>query len=69
MFSLGVPEIVVLGGWLAMFIACALRESGDRRIVWMLGIVFVPLLGALVYFVVRFVPQLVASRPGTGVRS
>lgn len=69
MFGLGVPEVLVLGVWLAMFVACALRESGDRRVAWMIAIVFVPFLGAVAYFLVRFVPQLAASRPSSGVRS
>lgn len=68
--ALGLSEILLVGTWFVVWfsalIACASTESGDRRVAWMIAVVFVPVLGAVAYLVVRVVPRLAASgsRPG-----
>lgn len=67
MFSLGVVELALLGMWVALLVVCAIREAGDRRVAWMIAIIFIPFLGAAAYFFVRLVPQLAGqqAKPGT----
>jgi hypothetical protein len=57
---MGLPEFVFLPAmaigfafWLWMLIDCASNESRENRVVWVLVIVFVNLLGAIAYYIVR----------------
>lgn len=71
--ALGLSEILLVGTWfvtwVSAFIACALTETGDRRVAWMIAVVFVPVLGSVAYLLVRVVPRLAASRSSSGVHS
>jgi hypothetical protein len=46
-------ELLGLLFWIWVIYECALRERGLERVLWLLLVVFVPDIGALVYFLVR----------------
>lgn len=51
-------QLLVLGGWLlpSIFALFALRRShltGVTQVLWALGIIAIPVLGALAYFIVK----------------
>jgi len=60
MFGLGIPELlllVLMGFWIWMIIDCATKEKGNDRIVWVIIVVFTNVLGAAIYFFVRYLPR------------
>jgi len=55
--ALGVPlALALLGFWIWMLVDCLTHESkkGNDRLVWALVIVFTKLLGALLYYFLRY---------------
>ena len=52
---LGVRGLELLGllFWIWMIFECAQRERGPERVLWLLLVVFVPDIGALIYFLFR----------------
>ena len=52
---LGVRGLEVLGllFWIWIIYECALRERGVERVLWLILVVFVPDIGALIYFLFR----------------
>jgi hypothetical protein len=47
-FALGAAYFIL---WLAALINCATRKSSEDKVAWVLIIIFVPLFGAIFYFV------------------
>ena len=49
-------EIIGLLFWIWMIYACATRErNSTEKILWLLLVIFAPVIGSLVYFFVRVV--------------
>jgi hypothetical protein len=59
--SIGIPEILfVLASifWIWMLIAAVMREPNTtEKIVWVIIIVFTHVIGAAIYFFVRYLPK------------
>lgn len=58
MFQLGpvnsLVGLAVFAFWAWMLVDCLLREpAGMEKLVWILVIIFLPLIGAVLYFVIR----------------
>ena len=52
----GALEILGLLFWLWMIYECATREpNSSEKILWLLLVVFAPVIGSLIYFLVRVV--------------
>jgi len=54
--SAGGMEMIGLLFWIWMIYECATRErNSSEKILWLLLVVFAPVLGSLIYFLVRVV--------------
>ncbi len=52
----GALEILGLLFWLWMIYECAMRErNSTEKILWLLLVIFAPVIGSLIYFLVRVV--------------
>lgn len=71
--ALGLLEALMVGTlfatWISIIVVCALTETGDRRVAWMIAVIFVPFLGSVAYLAVRLLPRLAAPSSSSGVRS
>ena len=58
LLMLAVP-VALVGFWLWMLIDCATHETAQdsQKVVWVLIVIFVPLLGALLYYLIRKMPR------------
>jgi prolipoprotein diacylglyceryltransferase len=58
--------VVSIAFWIWMIIECATNEpsTGNDKIVWIIIIVFAQIIGALIYYFVRYRPRRFAANAG-----
>ena len=66
MSGLGLPELllIAIGAiWVTAFLDCMRHERDQTRLIWAIAIIFLNVLGALLYLAVRTVPRRLGYQP------